>query len=124
MQKLILLGVAGALGALSRYGLAGLVQRNVPGEFPWGTLAVNALGCFVAGAFWTFAEERIAISGETRAIVIAGFLGAFTTFSAYMLETSHLMRDAQWLQAAGNVALENGVCIVMMFAGLALGRIL
>ena len=122
MQKLLWLALAGAMGTLARYGLAGVAQRTLGGDFPWGTLTVNLLGCVVAGLFWSLAGSRLSISGQMRVIILMGFMGAFTTFSAYALETGELLRDAQWLWATGNIALQNGFGIVLFFLGLAAGR--
>jgi CrcB protein len=124
MQKLLLLAAAGALGTMARYGVSGAAQRILGGEFPWGTLAANLIGCFLAGVFWSVAESRLSISGQTRTIVLMGFMGAFTTFSAFMLETGQLVRDAQWSWALGNVALQNGCGFVLFFCGLAVGRLI
>ena len=118
------LAVLGAAGTPARYGLGGLVQRLHAGAFPWGTLAVNALGCFLFGLVWTLAEERLLISGETRAIVLIGFMGAFTTFSTFAFETGAMLRDTEWLLAAGNLLLQNGLGIGFFFLGVALGRAL
>lgn len=122
--KLLGLAVGGALGALCRYWLSGVVQGFSKSEFPWGTAAVNGAGCFLAGLFWALAVERLAIGGETRTIVMIGFLGAFTTFSTYALETAELARDTQWLWAAGAVALNNAAGITLVVLGVALGRVL
>ena len=122
VQKLFWLAVAGALGTLTRYGLAGAVQRAFDGKFPWGTVSVNLVGCFLAGTFWSLAESRLSISGQMRAVVLMGFMGAFTTFSAFTLETGQLLRDAQWSWALGNVALQNVCGIILFFVGLAIGR--
>ncbi len=124
MHKLILLGLAGALGTLSRYGLAGFVHRFIGPSFPWGTFAVNITGCFIAGILWALFENRWPVSGETRTIILVGFMGAFTTFSAMILETSELIRAAEWLYAAGNLSLQNGVGFAAIFAGTALGRMI
>ncbi len=121
-RKLLLLALAGALGTLARYSVSGWVQRGTGAAFPWGTLAVNTAGCFLAGLAWTLAEHRIQVTGETRAIVLIGFMGAFTTFSAFMLETSELMRDAEWLRAAANVVVMNCAGLAALFAGLFAGR--
>jgi fluoride exporter len=120
--RLLWLALAGALGALSRYALSGAVQRAHESAFPWGTLVVNALGCLVFGVVWTLAEERLVISGETRLIVLVGFLGAFTTFSSYAFETGAMLRDAEWWLAAANVLGQNTLGIVCFFLGAALGR--
>jgi fluoride exporter len=116
------LAAAGALGTLARYGLAGAVQRLHDSGFPWGTLAVNTLGCFLFGAVWSLAEERLVISGETRLVVLIGFMGAFTTFSTYAFETGAMLRDAEWWLAAGNVLSQNLLGIAGFFLGGALGR--
>ena len=123
MTKLAWLAGAGALGTLARYGVAGVVQRALGGAFPWGTLAVNAVGCLLFGLVWALAEERMVISGETRAILLVGFMGAFTTFSTFAFETSAMLRDAEWSFALANVLSQNVLGIACFFAGLALGRI-
>jgi CrcB protein len=122
-QKLLGLAVAGALGTLARYGLGGLVQRLHQSVFPWGTLVVNSLGCFLFGVVWALAEERLLISGETRVILLVGFMGGFTTFSSYAYETGAMLRDAEWTLAAGNLLAHNLVGIACFFVGAALGRL-
>lgn len=123
MQKLAWLVLAGALGTLARYGLAGFIHRINGASFPWGTVVVNLTGCFLAGLLWSLFENRWAVSGETRTIVMVGFMGAFTTFSAYILETGELLRSAEWLHAAANVTIQNGLGFVALFIGAALGRL-
>lgn len=123
VQKLLFLALAGAAGTLARYGLAGAVQRLAGPDFPWGTLAVNVAGCFLAGLFWAWSQDRVSVSGETRVIVLMGFMGAFTTFSTFAVETSAMVRDSQWLKACGNMALHNGIGMVALFLGLATGRV-
>lgn len=122
--KLLLIAAAGGLGTLARYGLTGVVQNLAGRSFPWGTVVVNVLGCFVFGVLWSSMEDRLAISPQSRQIVLVGFMGAFTTFSTFVFETGQLARDAQWLFAAGNLGLQNGLGLVALFAGLALGRLL
>ena len=121
-QKLLWLAVAGAIGTLSRYALAGFVQRLAGGVFPWGTLAVNGLGCFVFGVIWAMAGERLALGPELRTIVLVGFLGAFTTFSALISESGLLAMDSEWLWATANLLVQNVLGIVTFFLGLLLGR--
>jgi len=124
IQKLAWLALAGALGTLSRYGLAGFVHRINGASFPWGTVIVNLAGCFLTGLIWKLFENRWPVSGETRTLVLIGFMGAFTTFSALILETSELLRSAEWMYAAGNIAMQNGIGFVALFAGAALGRMI
>ncbi|MCK5218204.1 CrcB family protein [bacterium] len=122
IQKLAWLALAGAMGTLARYGLAGLVQRINGASFPWGTVAVNLTGCFLAGLLWVMFENRWPVSGETRTLVLVGFMGAFTTFSSLMLETGELLRSAEWMYAVANVTIQNGLGFVALFVGAALGR--
>jgi len=76
----------------------------------------------LAGLLWTLFENRWAVSGETRTLVLVGFMGAFTTFSAIILETNELLRSAEWVHAAANINMQNGLGFLALFAGVALGR--
>jgi CrcB protein len=122
IQKILWLALAGALGTLARYGLTGFVHRINGASFPWGTMAVNLTGCFLAGLLWSLFENRWPVSGETRSIIFVGFIGAFTTFSALILETGELLRSAEWMYAAANMAMQNGLGFAALLAGAALGR--
>ncbi len=124
LQKVLLIACAGALGTVCRYGLAGLVQRLAGVGFPWGTFACNIVGSFMFGLIWSMAEERIIISGETRVIILSGFMGAFTTFSTFMFETSGLLQDSEWWLAAGNLFGQCALGILFLFLGLAVGKLI
>lgn len=123
LWKLGLIALCGALGTLARFGLQGLVQRLCGEAFPWGTFVVNIVGCFLFGIVWMLAEERLLISGQTRLIILTGFMGAFTTFSTFAFETGQQLRESQWLYAAGNTAGQVIVGILCLFLGMALGRL-
>ena len=120
--KLTAIALAGATGTLARYGLSLSAQRMVGGEFPWGTLSVNLAGSLLAGIFWALAENRISLTGEMRAVVLVGFMGGFTTFSAFMLETDALLRNAQWGWAVGNLLLQNFGGLACFFLGRTAGQ--
>lgn len=122
-QKILLLAVAGAVGTLARYGLSGMAQRVSDVEFPFGTLAVNVTGCFLAGLFWAMAENRMTISGEMRTVILIGFFGAFTTFSTFALETGGFVRDSQWIWVLGNILANNVAGITFLLLGQAAGRL-
>ena len=122
--KIFSLCLAGALGTLARYGLQGLVQRWSGGAFPWGTLAVNGIGCLAFGLIWTVASERQLIGPQLRTVLLVGFMGAFTTFSSFIFETGQLGRGGQWLQAGANVGLELLLGAVGLGVGIALGRLI
>ena len=73
--KIVIIGVAGAGGALARYALAGLVQNVSGGVFPWGTFVVNIAGCFVFGLIWAITEKRLAFAAESRSVSSHGVCG-------------------------------------------------
>ncbi len=107
MVKLLLIGLAGFAGTLTRYWLSGVIARRYGETFPYGTLAVNALGCFVAGLLFYFMYERFLNSPTSRSLIFIGFLGAFTTFSSYSLQTFMLLRDGEFYLAFINMAASN-----------------
>jgi len=121
VHQFISLGLAGAAGALSRYFLASFIQRFGGEQFPWGTLTVNAIGCLLFGLVWTLAEDLV-ISGQTRFIILTGFMGSFTTFSTFAFETQQLLRESEWLAAGFNVVGQNIVGLAAVFLGITLGR--
>ncbi len=118
----IWIAFGGALGTLSRYGLAGLVQRWSGGLFPWGTVAVNLLGSLLFGLIWSAAEQRIQVTPEVRMMILTGFMGAFTTFSTFMFETGQLLREGEFWLALGNLGLQNTMGLLALFLGLAIGK--
>jgi CrcB protein len=122
IQKICLLALAGAVGTLARYGLSGFVHRINGVSFPWGTITVNLTGCLLAGLLWTLFENRWPISGEMRMIVLVGFMGAFTTFSAMILETGELVRSAEWIYALANLTIQNVIGFIALFVGVVIGR--
>lgn len=124
MTRLAWLFLAGGIGALTRFSLAGLIQRWSGSSFPLGTFVINIIGCLLFGWIWSLAEERLLISGETRFILLTGFIGAFTTFSTFAFESSGLLRDSEWLLAAGNILGQTVLGMFAILAGMALGRFL
>lgn len=122
MYKLMAIAVAGAAGTLSRYALGGIVQRLLGAAFPWGTLVVNALGCLAFGVIWAAAHERGILDAETRAVMLVGFMGAFTTFSTFIAESGQLLSDRELLYGFGNLFLQVGLGLAAFYVGQALGR--
>lgn len=124
MQTTIFIAVAGLVGTLLRYWLSAAVARQYGETFPWGTMAVNLLGCLITGAVFFLTEERFVISPTVRTVILIGLLGGFTTFSAYGLQTFTLLRDGQLGFAILNVATSNVLGLFMVWIGYALGRVL
>jgi len=116
--------VGGVAGTLARYVMAGAVNRVAGAQFPYGTLAVNVSGCFAIGFFLSLAEDKFLLGPNARALLMIGFCGAFTTFSTFILETHHLIRDGETLRAFTNVVASVIIGFVVFRAGIALGRLL
>ena len=117
-----LLFIGGGLGACLRVLLATWVdQRAAPG-FPWGTLVVNATGCFAIGLLATFADEAKLFPAGARLLLVAGLLGGFTTFSTFGMETWTLVEDRAYLAAIANAFGSVAVGIVAVVAGVLIAR--
>jgi CrcB protein len=95
MRDLVAVGLGGMLGAVARYLGSAYVYRLLGAAFPWGTLAVNVLGCIAFGALVAAIEQRAAFSPEVRLFLGMGFLGSLTTFSTFGYETVELLRRAE-----------------------------
>jgi len=121
-MNLLWIALGGALGTLSRYGLAGWVQRWSGGLFPWGTISVNLFGSLLFGLVWSMAENRVQMTPEARLMILTGFMGAFTTFSTFMFETGQLLREGETWLALGNLGLQNAIGLLALFLGLTLGK--
>lgn len=117
MQKTIFIAFAGLAGTLIRYWLSGFVARQYGETFPWGTLVVNLIGSFLAGAMYHLAEERFLISPTLRTIIFIGLLGGFTTFSSYGLQTFTLLRDGEIGLATLNIAVSNVLGLLLVWVG-------
>jgi CrcB protein len=117
--RLLLIGLGGAAGAILRYALATAVQSAAGGRFPVGTLAVNVLGCFAIGLLEGLAEARAFGSPEARALLVVGFLGGFTTFSAFANETVLAAGDGLSWVAGANVLASVALCLAAVWAGRA-----
>lgn len=122
MSKILLIGAAGLIGTLLRYWLSNVVARRYGEAFPLGTMLVNIIGCFLAGLLFYLMQERFAINQTLRAVVMIGFLGGFTTFSSYGLQTFTLLRDGEFAFAALNLIISNAVGLLMVWAGYAVAK--
>jgi CrcB protein len=119
--KLFLAGLGGFIGSSLRYAATGYVQqlsRSI--DFPYGTLAVNLVGCFIIGCLSQLAESRGVLTAEARTFVFIGILGGFTTFSAFGNETMNLWREGQNTLAMANVAAHIFLGLGLVWIGRAL----
>ena len=124
MSEGIYIIIAGGLGALGRYYMTGLAHRLLGGGFPYGTLAVNVLGSFLIGFVMQAGMSTDIFPRSLRLVITIGFLGAFTTFSAFSYETLGYLEDGAWLMAGGNMLANVVLAITAVFAGVLLGRTL
>jgi fluoride exporter len=119
---LIFIGLGGFAGAVTRYLVDGWVSGATGGGFPWGTLAINASGSFLLGLLAALTIDRSLLSPEIRGPVLIGFIGAYTTFSTWMLESWRLVESGSWAPALANLGGSVALGLVAVFAGLAVGR--
>ena len=124
MFRNILVFVGGGIGAVFRYLLSGWVYRVIGTDFPYGTLAVNVIGCFIIGLFLTMAEDRFLISPSFRIFFAVGVLGGFTTFSTFSFETVGLLKDGAVAIGLLNVAVSIVVGLTATWVGTLAGRII
>ena len=124
MPTTLAIALAGALGALARYGLDGLISRRAPTSFPWGTFAINITGSFVLGLLFVVMTERFRPDPWFRSAVTIGFLGAYTTFSTLSLETYRLAEDGAYGLAVANALGSLAAGMAAVYAGVVTGRAL
>lgn len=120
MAHLVLIGLGGFIGSVMRYLASGWVQEATKSsQFPYGTLAVNVIGCLLIGLLSQLADARGALTPDSRAFLIVGLLGGFTTFSTFGNESMSLLRAGQSLSAFVNV----GGHIFLGLGAVWLGRV-
>ncbi|MES9902236.1 MAG: fluoride efflux transporter CrcB [Sedimenticola sp.] len=122
MSQVLSIAAGGAAGALMRYWVSNGVYALAGRGFPYGTLAVNVLGSLVMGLLFTLFLERMSVSPEMRGALLIGFLGAFTTFSTFSIETLNLIEQAEYLKAVLNMLLSVSACVAACWVGLIIGR--
>ena len=118
MYNLVILGLGGFLGAISRYLLSGYVQNLFKQDgFPYGTLVVNILGCFVLGVLTYAAGAKGMFDAQTRLFLMVGFVGAFTTFSTFSVESASLFQNGQSTAGMLNILGSNLLGLIFVFIG-------
>ena len=119
MKILLLAGLAGFAGTVIRYGCTRAINHLLPG-FPWGTLAVNVAGAFLAGFCLVLCRTKFQHYEAYFPILFIGFFGAFTTFSTFALESARYLLNEQYIKFALNVSLQNVTGILAAAGGILL----
>ncbi len=116
LKRILIIAAGGSIGAVLRYLISEIVYRFTSPTFPWGTLTVNLLGCYLIGLAWQYSEMYMVSTG-TRIFVLTGILGAFTTFSTFSLETLTLLRDGEIKMAVLNQIVSVSFGLILVIAG-------
>jgi CrcB protein len=122
VREILTLAIAGAAGTVGRWALSGWTYRLLGARFPYGTLAVNVLGCLLVGVAMEVALVTDLVPHAWRAPITVGFLGAFTTFSTFGYETMRYAEDGAWSFAAANVAANLVLCLGATWLGFVAAR--
>src|SRR5215467_14370099 len=124
MRTIVAIGIAGALGALARYALDGVVSRRFPSSLPWGTFVVNVSGAFALGFLMTLMTEQLSTAPWLRSALAIGLLGAYTTFSTLSYETYRLLEDGALSLAAANMLGSAAAGLFAVYVGVVAARAL
>ncbi len=122
MKHFLLASAGGAIGAGARYLVSHVFAARGLVAFPWATLTINVLGCFLMGILIEALAQRFHGSTELRTFLATGVLGGFTTFSAFSIEFANLWKDGESFAAAAYVIASVALTLFAVFAGLAAGR--
>lgn len=122
MGQTLAIATGGAVGALLRFWSANWIYGVLGRGFPYGTLLVNVLGSLLMGFCYVWLVERSSLGPEWRALIMVGFLGAFTTFSTFSIETMNLLEGGAVLKALLNMVLSVTLCVAAAWLGLVAGR--
>lgn len=121
MKAFLIVAIGSGVGGALRYGMQLLLQRFYPSVFPLATLSVNVIGCFLIGVFFSLAEKNTLVSPEIKLLLITGFCGGFTTFSAFSIDNISLLNSGHhlyfYLYMAGSVLMGIAATLLGMYLG-------
>lgn len=122
MNQILAIAAGGSIGAVMRFFVSTGIYSWLGKGFPYGTLAVNVIGSLLMGLLYELFLQRLSVSPEVRAVLLVGFLGAFTTFSTFSIETINLIEQGDVLKAITNVLASVILCVLAAWVGLQIAR--
>lgn len=122
MINILLVGLGGGIGAITRYLVSVWAAQKYGSEFPYGTLLVNLAGCLIIGLFMQLVTDRIIVNPYWRMLVTVGFLGGLTTFSSFSYETVKLVGDGELALAFYNVAANTVLGLMATWVGITIAK--
>ena len=122
LLTLLIIATLGAVASVARFWVSTVVQQQAGASFPWGTFAVNAAGCLFFGFVWSIFEKRTSWDPHIRMMILAGFAGAFTTFSTFAFDTVRLLEQSSYGLAFLNVLGQSALGIGLVILGIAMGK--
>ena len=123
MQQYLMIALGGALGAIARYEVAARIQSRIVSTFPWGTFVVNVSGCFIMGVVTTVLAEKVGLHQNWRFLVPIGFIGAYTTFSTFELETYRAVVTGGMTTGLANVLGSVAVGYMALWLGVVTAKL-
>lgn len=123
LTQVMIVGAGGFVGSALRFAVSGWVQQATgTGSFPYGTLAVNVIGCLLIGLLGGLAEYRQVLEPGTRLFLMIGILGGFTTFSTFAYESLSMVQDAEFFKVLANTVLQVGLGFAAAYFGFVAAR--
>lgn len=122
--QILVIMLGGGLGAVARFIVSGTITEKFSGNFPYGTLTVNVVGSFVMGFLAMWLVEHLGLNPLLRLAIFVGFLGAFTTFSTFSMETLNLFEEGLALRALLNMFVSVSLSVLAVWLGVMVGRLI
>jgi CrcB protein len=124
MLRIIAVAIGGSIGSTARYLVSVWAAERFGADFPYGTLIVNVVGCFIIGIFMTLTTERFIVNPYWRLLITVGFVGGLTTFSSFSYETFRVLEDSNMIMALYNIGLNLLLGFAATWIGIGVARLI